>query len=291
MPADGTKRAVRHTNPRGVWLNGSQADGVTHTWGHAHETFIRRSRRAGAHVWRDGCAHAATDTAAETFEISVGAICEFITTKSNTAGGSITNWDVDDGSDDATAVVIFRLVMNDDITLTGAFDNSGVAGVASNDTAAFKNTVSAQVLLTYANIQSDGAAATTPTLGADGHNATTDLAHSGFLATEYDTDYGVGVSTAADRFAYVGGLATVASSGAEPADTASEVFSTTAAGDFLDSTGSSILLTHVDNDGAVLLTVSMRGFNGEDYGAASDFTEAPDTGTYQTQLTLTGVSP
>jgi len=47
----------------------------------------------------------AQSSASDTFEVSVGTIVEFITTKSNTAGGSITNWDVDDGSDVATATV------------------------------------------------------------------------------------------------------------------------------------------------------------------------------------------
>jgi len=236
-------------------------------------------------------ANAATSSGTETFSVSVGTIVEFITQKSNTAGGSITNWDVDDaaGGDEATASIVFRLVMNADTTLTGSFDNSGSG--TSNNTAALVNTTTDEVLLTYANITTDGDSSTTPTLGADGHNATTDIAHSGFASGVHNSLHGVGVSTAADRFAYIGGLATSASSANVPADTASEVFGATATSDFLDSAGGGVVVTHVNHDGAVLVTVQVRGFNGEDYGSSSDFTEAPDTGTYQTDLTLTATAP
>jgi len=233
-------------------------------------------------------ANAATSSSTETFTVTVGTIVEFITTKSNSAGGSITNWDVDDAAsgDEATATVIFRLVMNADTTLTGSFANTGGGG--SNGP--LENTTTGEVLLTYANIQSDGDSSTTPTLVADGHNATTDIAHTGFASGVYDSDHGVGVSTAADRFAFIGGLATDASSAATPADTASEVFGGTGSSDFLNG-ATGVVLTHVNHDGAVLLTVQVRGFNGEDYGSSSDFTEAPDPGTYETDLTLTATAP
>lgn len=236
-------------------------------------------------------AQAVTSTASETFEVSVGTIVEFITTKSNAAGGAISNWDVDDaaGGDEATATVVFRLVTNADTTLTGTFLNTAT-GTNAGSTSALIGLATDEILLTYANIQSDGDGATAVTLGADGHNATTDLAHTGFASGVHNTLHGVGVSTAADRFAYIGGLASLASSGAVPADTAAEVFGATGTSDFLNG-ATGVTITHISHDGAALLTVQVRGFNGEDYGAASDFTEAPDVDTYRTALTLTAVAP
>ena len=129
------------------------------------------------------------------------------------------------------------------------------------------------------------------TVGGDGHNATTDLAHTGFLATDYSTNQGVGAPSGDDGFGYIGRLATNASTAATPADNATgsgEIYGTTTEAFLDDATG--VTLTHVAHDGAVLLTVMVRAFNGEDYGASSDFTEAPDTGTYTCDLTLTATS-
>jgi len=225
-------------------------------------------------------AHAATDNATETFSVDVDAIVEFITTKqTSSATANISNWDVDDGNDESTATVIFRLVMNTDTTLTGTFDGP------------LTNTTTGEFLLTYANIQSDGDGATAVTAGGDGHNATTDLAHTGFASGIYSTNSGVGNASGDDAFGYIGGLATNASSANTPADNATgsgEVYGTTTEIFLNDATG--ITLTHISQDGAVLLTVMVRGFNGEDYGASSDFTEAPDTGTYTCDLTLTATS-
>ena len=88
-------------------------------------------------------AQAATDNTTETFTVGVDAIVEFITTKqTSSATANILNWDVDDvgGGDESTATVIFRLVMNTDTTLTGAFDGP------------LTHTTSGAFLLTYANI-------------------------------------------------------------------------------------------------------------------------------------------
>ena len=51
-------------------------------------------------------------------------------------------------------------------------------------------------------------------------------------------------------------------------------------------------ITHAELDGQVLLTITVRGLNGEDLGTDSDLTEAPDSGTtsdYVASLTLLAV--
>ena len=50
--------------------------------------------------------------------------------------------------------------------------------------------------------------------------------------------------------------------------------------------GAGKTLTYVEQDGNVLITVTCRGWNGEDLGSDSDNTEAPDPGTYTADLTL-----
>ncbi|MBT3268201.1 hypothetical protein HN371_13665 [Candidatus Poribacteria bacterium] len=234
-------------------------------------------------------AHAVTSSS-ETFSLGVGTIMEFITLKSNTAGStSIVDWDVDDDAGGASgnsvdeAVVVFRLVTNVDATLTGTFVNTSF-GTNAGSAEALINTSTDEILLTYANIESDGDGATAVTL-ASGHNNA--AAHTGFNAAELSTNFGVSeAGTNPAGFAYIGGLR---SGGDEPADTGTSAYSTAAAGDFLDVAGSTSHITHINHDGAVLLTVTVRGFNGEDFGLASDSTEAPDPGTYSTLLQLTAV--
>ncbi|MEO2004655.1 MAG: hypothetical protein ABGY41_11200 [Candidatus Poribacteria bacterium] len=127
--------------------------------------------------------------------------------------------------------------------------------------------------------KTDGDGAAAVTVGADGHNATTDLAHTGFLANAMAAIHGVGDVTGdgsgAEYFAYIGGLASLASSGAEPANDGSSNYGATGTSDFLaGATG--VAITHISHDGAALVTVDVRGFNGEDFGSDSDDTEAPD---------------
>ena len=49
-------------------------------------------------------------------------------------------------------------------------------------------------------------------------------------------------------------------------------------------------IIHVNNSGAALIKVTIRGVNGEDAGADSDNTEAPDVGTYTADLALLATS-
>lgn len=205
-----------------------------------------------------------------TFTVPVAGITEFITSIETNASSAtnIATWDVDNdaggtGVDTSDAVIAFRLVTNQNVTLTGSFDHAlqqdlggGVLGQ----------------LLTYANLVSDGAGTGTPTAGATHDTGTTS---TGILAAAASANYGVG----SGNFGYIGGVAS--GSPDAPAGT----YGTTTEAFLHDATG--ITVTHIDKDGAAKLTVTVRGMNAEDYGADADNTEAPDSGSYSCILTLT----
>jgi len=113
------------------------------------------------------------------------------------------------------------------------------------------NTTTGEVLATHYQVEGDGDAVTT----------------TGF------TSSGDGV----DSFLYVGG-------GASDYETAEGL----TPGTFLSAAGKTIALTN--SDGGIVLTFTVRGHNGQDFGAASDYTEAPDAGTYTADLTFRAVS-
>ena len=206
-----------------------------------------------------------------TFSVPVSGIAEFIDSVEDDATGSaIDTWDVDvnagsgTSADKSDAVIIFRLVMNQDTTLAGSFATPLQLETA---TSGAYNT-----LLTYANIESDGDGTGTPSAGT-GHDTAT--AKSGFSSGVEDEDVGIG----SGNYAYVGGLATSAT---VPTLGGTYGVTTGGAAVFLGASGTSI--KHIGKDGAVQLTVTVRGMNGEDFGADSDSTEAPDEGTYTTVL-------
>ncbi len=212
-----------------------------------------------------------------TFAMAVGGIAEFITnnpTGTSTSSDTIDTWDVDlDGGtagtqDTADATIVFRVVMNQDVTLTGSFDTALQQTLTGGELAQ---------LLTYANITTDGDG-TGSTTAAATHD--TGNAWSGFASADYDTDQGVGTN----NYAYIGGLATSAN---EPVSTGTPQYGATATSDFLDNGVDGVDVTHVAKDGAALVTVIVRGMNGEDFGATSDSTEAPDSGTCSCTLTIT----
>ncbi|MDA1192430.1 MAG: hypothetical protein O3A46_12205, partial [Candidatus Poribacteria bacterium] len=76
--------------------------------------------------------------------------------------------------------------------------------------------------------------------------------------------------------------------GATPTDWASTppTTATIAAAEWLDSSGAGVDVVHVDRDGSVLISIVARGFNGEDFGADSDSTEAPDVADYEATVVL-----
>jgi hypothetical protein len=242
-----------------------------------------------------GAAFAATATSTGTFTHSVGDIVQFITsdTTNATNATTINTWDVDKdngvitglGSTDTTdTVIIFRLVMNKNVTLTGSFANA--AGTQNGALAQDLGSSTYEFLQTWANIASDGSGAvgsgdtTTPTahetgrfwsgfassVAADGTNA--GLATGGGFNTNYN-------------FAYIGGSA----SGSPDTPANAGVNTYTSSGTFLNSSGTTV--TYVAKDGAARLRVTVRAFNGEDFGDASNSTEAPDPGSFATTLTLT----
>ena len=109
-------------------------------------------------------------------------------------------------------------------------------------------------LATYYNLTSDG----------DGVTST------GFQASEYGSGIGSG------NYHYVAG-----------GSTGWETLNGLTGSQFL---GTSKTITHVYNDGAVLLTLTVRGLNGEDYGSSSDNTEAPDPGSFTTTVAIRGAT-
>lgn len=243
-----------------------------------------------------GLVFAATSTGSGTFTHSVGDIVQFITSDTTNATNTtnITTWDVDKDNgvvsvagltDTTDTTIIFRLVMNKNVTLTGSFAN--LAGSMNGALAQSLGGGSWEFLQTWANIASDGPGAVgsgdTPTPTA--HE--TGRAWSGFATsvaadgvnkgkadgTGFDTNY---------NFVYIGGKSGTGSPDT-PANAGSATYTST--GTFLNASGTTV--TYVAKDGACRLRVTVRAFNGEDYGDASDNTEAPDSGTFSTTLTLT----
>ncbi|MDA1192431.1 MAG: hypothetical protein O3A46_12210 [Candidatus Poribacteria bacterium] len=247
-------------------------------------------------------AFAQTDsTASTTFYGKVGTIVKFITNKTTpaTLGTGIDTWDVTDtGSVNYTdSTAVFRLVMNQDVVLkvdSGSSDliltetGAGATGAADTDT-----------LATFWTLYTDG----------DGQDPTTPTVFTGQAWTGIDTPtVTTGVSTAAGaakHFSYLGGASASATDSPtfqvpNAGDSATYYYgasdtswsatppttATLAVADWLDSAGSGTTITHIDRDGAVLITVTCRGFNGESFTADSDATEAPDVADYEATLVL-----
>lgn len=188
----------------------------------------------------------------QTYTGKVNDILEFITPKQNpTPGTGIDSWNNTLNTASKTdTVAIFRLVTNAHVTLDTT--TSQVNQRLTQDLGGG----TLETLATYYNLTSDG-------------NGTT---ATGFLPSAYGNGIGTG------NFLYVGG----GSAGWETAN------GLPAGGTAFLATTKTI--THVYKDGAVLLTLTVRGLNGEDYGDSSDLTEAPDPGTFSTNFTLRGTS-
>lgn len=242
-----------------------------------------------------GIASAATDSNTGTFTHTVGDIVEFITSDTTNATNAteINTWDVDVDAGSGTSVdstdtvIIFRLVLNENVTLTGSFANASAAmsGALAQDV----DGTNYEYLQTWANLAADGPGAvrTSESKSATAHDTgkgwsgiATSVAADGVNAgptatgTGFDTNY---------NFCYIGGSA----SGSPDTPASSSPDTYTASADFLDNGGSGTAIVYVPKDGATRLRVTVRAFNGEDFGTSSDSTEAPDPGSFATTLTLT----
>jgi len=181
--------------------------------------------------------------------------------------GYLGHWDnnVSGAGGGAESVAVLRLLMNRDVRVVGTatpFEHP---------------TISQSSLATFVSVETDGA-------GLDGEleDGTGDPA-SGFPDAEVDATKGVG----AGNFVYVGGGTLSAGvSGSNPWATQQRMSelssarggagpraSTYSLGALLEGVA---LIRHVPRDGAVIITVRVQGRNGEDFGADSDDTEAPD---------------
>ncbi|MBM3215125.1 hypothetical protein FJZ36_09445 [Candidatus Poribacteria bacterium] len=192
---------------------------------------------------------ATTDSSAQTYQVTVNSILAFITAKqSPTAGTGITDWENANNTYDKTdCVAIFRLVTNKSATIDTTTTQANQI---------LTNSATSEQLPTFYNLNSDG----------DGTSTT------GFASGQYGNGIGPKSGSSMTNFQYVGGgNATWASDNGYTA------------AQFL-SAGKT--LTRINKDGAALLTLTVRGLNGEDFGNASDNTEAPEVGTYTVSFTL-----
>jgi hypothetical protein len=151
----------------------------------------------------------------------------------------------------------------------GSWDNATLSSAATDSVAIYCLVLNTDVVLdatthtTLANTTTGETLATYYQVTGDGDAVTT----TGFASS------GDGV----DSFLYVGG-------GSNDYETAEGL----TAGTFLSGAGKTISLTN--SDGGIVLTFTVRGHNGQDFGSASDYTEAPDSGTYTADLTFRAVS-
>jgi hypothetical protein len=182
----------------------------------------------------------------------VNDILAFITDKqAPTPGTGIDSWDnAQNTASKSDTVAIFRLVTNAHVTLDTTTTQ------ANQILSQSLGGGTTETLATYYNLTSDGDGTTT----------------TGFLASAYGSGIGSG------NYLYVGG-------GSSAWETANSLPS--GGTQFLASTKT---ITHIYKDGAVLLTLTVRGWNGEDFGSSSDNTEAPDSGTFSATFALRGTS-
>jgi hypothetical protein len=179
--------------------------------------------------------------------------------------GSVGYWDNNVDGAGAESVAVLRLLLNRDVRIIGSA------------TPFTHPTVSQASLATFVSVETDGAGLT-----EDLEDGTGDPA-SGFPDAEVVASKGVG----AGNFVYVGGGTVSAGvSDANPWATQQRMgeLSSARGGAGLRASTYSLgalleggaLIRHVPRDGAVVITVRVQGRNGEDFGADSDDTEAPD---------------
>lgn len=204
-----------------------------------------------------------------TFSAKVGIIVKWLNaeTDETTPSGNLRDWNnsQNTNADDTDAVAVLRLVTNVDVRLVGT------AGPLTHpDTPS-------ETLATFVCVQTDGNGAEEAVVDGTGDPAT------GFPSSEYDSARGVGPAFDAGNrnFVYIGGGSVAAESApggswlspdrlAELSSAQGSDFSTGAL------LGAGSLVKHISRDGAVLIRVTMRALNGEDFGLDSDDTEAPD---------------
>ncbi len=181
--------------------------------------------------------------------------------------GAVGHWDNNVAGDGAGAesVAVLRLVMNRDVRVVGS-------------ATPFQHpSISQSSLATFVSVETDGAG-----LDDDLEDGTGDPA-SGFPDAEAAATKGVG----AGNFVYVGGgtmSAGITDSNPWATQQRMSELTTARGGSGLRASTYSLgalleggaLIRHVPRDGAVVITVRVQGRNGEDFGADSDDTEAPD---------------
>lgn len=204
-----------------------------------------------------------------TFNAKVGIIVKWLNaeTENTTPIGALRDWNntLNTNPLDTDAVAVLRLVTNVDVRLIGTA------------TPLTHPEVSSETLATFICVQTDGDGSEDSLVDGTGDSAT------GFPPTEYDPAKGVGPAFNDPRkyFVYVGGGSTTAESAPggmwltpeRLAEISAAQGSQFGVGVLL---GTGTFIKHVSRDGAVLIRVTMRALNGEDFGPDSDDTEAPE---------------
>lgn len=204
-----------------------------------------------------------------TFNARVGIIVKWINaeTDNTTPIGVLRDWNNNLSTNplDTDAVAVLRLVTNVDVRLVGTA------------TPLTHPEMGSETLATFVCVQTDGDGSEDSLVDGTGDSAT------GFPPTEYDPTKGVGPAFNDLRkyFVYVGGGSTAAESVPSRVWLTPERLAELSAahganfgvGEFL---GTGAIIKHVSRDGAVLIRVTMRALNGEDFGPDSDDTEAPE---------------
>jgi hypothetical protein len=220
---------------------------------------LASTARAQVNETRDGA----------TFGAKVGIIVKWLNaeTDNTTPTGMLRDWNNSLNTDtaDTDAVAVLRLVTNVDVRLIGTAQPLTHPESPS------------ETLATFVCVQTDGNGAEDSLVDGTGDPAT------GFPSTEYDASRGVGPAFEEPRrnFVYVGGGSAAAESAPGGTWLSNErlaELSSSQRADFSTGTllGAGALVKHISRDGAVLIRVTMRALNGEDFGLDSDDTEAPD---------------
>lgn len=213
-----------------------------------------------------------------TFQAKVGIIVKWLNPKVDVTGpdSELRDWNNSLNTDASAtdSIAILRLVTNVDVRLTGTAQPL------------FHPELPNETLATFVCVQTDGNGLEESLVDGTGDPAT------GFPHQEYRASAGIGPEfTSPNRnFVYIGGGSATAEVGAwvspERLADLSSVPGQQAQFAIGNLLGEGTLVKHVPRDGAVLIRITMRGLNGEDFGIDSDDTEAPDLAV-QTPYTAT----
>ncbi|MBM3215127.1 hypothetical protein FJZ36_09455 [Candidatus Poribacteria bacterium] len=206
-----------------------------------------------------------------TFSAKVGIIVKWLNPAEEVSApvGNLRDWSnaLSTDTGDTDTVAVLRLVTNVDVRLTGTADP-----LTHPDNAA-------ETLATFVCVQTDGSGLEEAVIDGTGDPAT------GFEEDQYAPARGVGPDYEDGRFnfVYVGGGSNAADTEASNtwvSPTRLAELSAVPAHNAQFSMGALLgdgaLIKHVPRDGSVLVRVTMRALNGEDFGIDSDDTEAPD---------------